>query len=169
MNFLLTFNENWADEFDVTALACMTEEEFKEWKNKNLGIINEDYDKEIKEYEVKLKKRTEFVEELKKRNLYYTSYNHFTENEKKWYQENKVPALNYRPTKLAECFISTYLGNSGEGFEEPFMNYEKARDLLEASIVHVTVVDDNFKAVFDAANLSNLSLCNVFEIDENEW
>lgn len=33
--YLLTFNEDWADEHNVPALACMTEEEFESWKEED--------------------------------------------------------------------------------------------------------------------------------------
>ena len=47
--YLLTFNEDWADEHDVPALAVMDEEELEEWKktklsfHANLGNGGEDF------------------------------------------------------------------------------------------------------------------------------
>lgn len=37
--YLLTYNEDWADEHNVPALACMTEEEFESWKEED--TVNE--------------------------------------------------------------------------------------------------------------------------------
>jgi hypothetical protein len=36
--YLLTFNEDWADEHDVPALACMDQEEYDKWLKKRLSI-----------------------------------------------------------------------------------------------------------------------------------
>ena len=37
-NYLLTFNQDWADEHDVPALAVMSEMELEEWKKVKLSI-----------------------------------------------------------------------------------------------------------------------------------
>jgi hypothetical protein len=37
-HYLLTFNQDWADEHDVPALAVMTEDEFKKWSKTRLSI-----------------------------------------------------------------------------------------------------------------------------------
>ena len=36
--YLLTFNEDWADEHNVPALACMTEEQYEKWKAKDITV-----------------------------------------------------------------------------------------------------------------------------------
>lgn len=36
--YLLTFEEDWADEHDVPALACFTEEEFNKWKQSKQSV-----------------------------------------------------------------------------------------------------------------------------------
>lgn len=36
--YLLTFNEDWADEHNVPALACMNEKEFEKWSKTKLSI-----------------------------------------------------------------------------------------------------------------------------------
>jgi len=42
---LLTFNVNWADEHNVPALECMTEEEYNKWRD--LPINDDSYEGEI--------------------------------------------------------------------------------------------------------------------------
>jgi hypothetical protein len=37
-HYLLTFNQDWADEHNVPALAVMTEDEFKKWSKTRLRI-----------------------------------------------------------------------------------------------------------------------------------
>lgn len=167
MNFLLIFKQDWANEFNIPALACMTEYEFERWKEKKLGIINEKYEEQIQAYNIQVQKREEFVEQLKSKNLYNTPYNKYTDEEKEWYQKNKVDMVSFRnaPKKLKRCYVYASVGDSGEYFQDYLMNFTHCKDLLHANIVKLFVVDDEFKKVFDAARLSNLSLCNIFNFN----
>lgn len=110
--YVLTFCEDWADEFNVPAIECFTEDEFNQWKE------------------------TSLMEEI-------------DEDEEDDWEESK---------------ITTYLGNSGEDFEEMFKDYKLAGELIEADIVRVAEVDENFYKIFKDQNISRLSLCNIFEI-----
>jgi hypothetical protein len=94
--FLLTFDENWADEHDVPALACFTEAEYEEWQFRAIEI-------------------------------------------------------------------HARLGNSGEYFEEEFEHCIIGRDYEKEGYVSVFEVDENFFNTFHKANLSGLSLCNIFD------
>lgn len=51
--FLLTFNEDWADEHDVPALACFNENEYEEWLNRPSGKLNPKYEKQLEKYKAK--------------------------------------------------------------------------------------------------------------------
>lgn len=103
--YLLKFNEDYADEHDVPALACFTEDEFEEWKLKS------SYDDED------------------------------------------------------ECStICAYLGNSGDGFGESFNELNFMSEFIEAGYVEVFEVDENFYNLFHKAKLSDVSLCNIFDL-----
>lgn len=96
--YLMTFNEDYADEHDVPALAIFTSKELKE----------------------------------------------FRENKPKMYAK---------------------LGNSGDGFEEDYDDYESGAALIKAKLVKITEVDESFVKIFKKAGLADMSLCSVFDKD----
>lgn len=104
-NYLVIFRENYADEFDIPAVDCMTEEEYKTWLTES---------------------------------LFYES---------------------------GGSRLITYLGNSGEGFEDDVIYKElTCQDLVNSEKVKVIPVNNYFYETFHSANLSELSLCNIFEL-----
>jgi hypothetical protein len=58
--------------------------------------------------------------------------------------------------------LCAYLGNSGECFDEQFSNYYLNKEFVEAGIVKVYEVSEDFADTFKVANLDRLSLCNIF-------
>jgi len=97
--YLLTSNEDWADEHNVPALAVMNEKELDKWKKSN-------------------------------RNIY------------------------------------AHLGNGGDDFMEN-MQGETGEALIRFHKVDVFEVDKSFSKFFKKADLSSLSLSNIFE--EDDW
>ena len=48
--YLLTFNQDWADEHNVPALACFTEEQYQQWLERPSGKLNKNYEQELEEW-----------------------------------------------------------------------------------------------------------------------
>jgi hypothetical protein len=164
--YLLTFNEDYADEHDVPALACMNQNEFNEWKEKPLGRINENYDEEKADYEIKQKALEEIHQEIKEKvgkNWPSIQFNKWPKDLYERYQ--KMETFPRSPSKVNESSLFAWLGNSGEGFEENYRQYAFAKELVEAGIVKITPVNKKFWETFHEANLANLGLCNVFELE----
>lgn len=168
MNYkLLTFNEDWADEHNVPALACMTEEEYNTWLKTPSGELNPDYEKENEEYQRKLNDYNNFIKELQVKNLYTKKPADFTEQEKEWYEENQKPYCSpYHLPKRISSNLLAWLGNSGEGFEERYEHLHLMQEFVWEDIVKVYDVSEDFYNTFHKAKLSNLNLCNVFCIED---
>lgn len=98
--YLLTSSIDWADEHDVPALACFTEQEYKRWCNMVI-------------------------------------------------------------------FPHAHLGNSGDNFMEDEQG-ETGKGLIELGFVGKRIVDKNFYDIFNKANLSDLSLSNIFDFEQEE-
>lgn len=164
---LLIFNQDWADEHNVPALACMTEEEYNIWLTTPSGELNPNYEKQNEEYQRKLNDYKNFIKELQVRNLYTKKTSDFTEEEKKWYEENKKPYIyDWDSPKRVSSNMNARLGNGGEGFEENYGHLYLMKEFVEAGIVKVFDVSEDFYNTFHKAKLSDLSLCNVFCIED---
>lgn len=166
--YLLTFNQDWADEHDVPALACMTEEEYNQWLETPSGDLNENYEEENKVFQEKVLKYNTFVSECKNRGLYTKPHNEYTEEDNKWYIENKVDYIYSRhtPKKVLNSKICAYLGNGGDGFEEKFNHLYLMKEFVDTKIVKVLKVNKDFYDVFHDAGLTDLSLCGIFKLDD---
>jgi hypothetical protein len=112
--YLLTFNEDWADEHDVPALACFTEDQYNNWLQKSQW----ETDTEIEDGE-------------------------------------EMPDDRYSK-------IYASLGNSGDGFSENFKECNTMQDFIDCGYVGVFEVNEEFYNTFNAAQISTLSLCNIF-------
>lgn len=165
---LLTFKD-YGDEHDVSALACFTEEEFVKWCDSAIGKPNLNYEQELADYRSNQEKWQVFVKEMQERGLYAKDARNFTAEETRWYNANKVEYVSSRdcPEK-GKSFLHAYLGNNSEGFSEGYNDYLTGQDLIDAGIVKVTPVTKAFYDTFHRADLSSLSLCNVFEIESEE-
>ncbi len=162
---LLTFNEDYADEHNVPALACMTNEEYETWLESPSGELNENYEQELAEYNEKLAIYTQGVQLWTEKGMYNKNYTEYTPEEKEWGLKNPIQYVRHRsmPSKC-ESNISAWLGNGGDCFEESFRHLYLMKEFVETGVVKVFDVNQDFCDVFNKADLGNLSLCNVFEI-----
>jgi len=168
--YLLTFNQDWADEFDVPALACMNEENYNKWLKTPSGEINPNYEKLLEKKEALDKEWNDFWNLLKKKG--YTLNG--TANTSKIPKddtdtlalEKSIRAKGHLilPNKV-ESKIRAYLGNSGECFEEGYTNLYLMEEFVQEGVVNVFEVNEDFYNTFKKANLDSLSLCNVFQIE----
>lgn len=161
--YLLTFNEDWADEHNVPALDCKTEEEYNKWLESPTGEVNDNYEEELKSYEQNLKASELFKKQLIEKGLWSKPKINYTKEEKEWYEENKVPLVyvHSKPVKV-HSNIYPFLGNGGDGFGANFSDCPYNKDLVEGNIVNVFLVNEDFYNIFHKAKLSNLSLSNIF-------
>ena len=172
---LLTFSEDYADEHNVPALECMTEEQYQKWLLTPSGTLNpdyeanklleEDYEKQWKDFWQHLTDKGYTIEsggrtfantqEIPKDDLETLAY------------EKKVRALErIRNNYKVHSNMYANLGNSGDGFGESYSTYYLMEEFVEHNLVTVTDVDKSFYDTFHKANLNRLSLCNVFRIQE---
>lgn len=166
--YLLTFDDDWADEHDVPALACMTEEQYSKWLVTKNGDLNTDYEQQKVEWDDLQRRQQEFWKELYARGLYSKQFKNYTPEETLWYNTNKVDYVSHRdaPKKVTNCKMRAYLGNGGDCFDEGYDHMYLMSEFIVNGNVKVMEVDESFYNTFHKANLSSLSLCNVFEIDE---
>lgn len=164
---LLKFCQDYADEFNVVALECFTQENFDKWCNKPMGKINENYDIELEEFNKAKEAYNTFIVEIRKRNLHNKRVDTFTPEEKEWYDKNRKPyVLDYHAPIRVISNLNAYLGNYSDGFSKTYDNLETGYDFIKAGIVEVFDVDASFYNQFHKSNLSEISLCNVFDIDD---
>lgn len=157
--YLLTFNEDWADEHNVPATACFTENEYKSWCEALTGAPNKKYEEELTEHNKSIREYEKYTAILRK----YHQDN--SPEAKAAIDAARVPYVNSihdRPRKFFSG-ISAYLGNNGEGFGESFENYPTGQALVIGNIVKVFEVNSSFHKIFHKAHLSDLSLSNVFD------
>jgi hypothetical protein len=164
--YLLTFNEDWADEHDVPALECMTEEEYSEWLETPSGELNPNYIEEKENWDEYQRARKAYYQGLKDRdNLDRKSPNDYTNEDKAWIKANKVEYKSFEEIpKKVNSNMQAYLGNGGDGFEEDYSDKYLMKEFVEDNTVKVLEVTEEFYNTFKKANLSSFSLCNVFEI-----
>jgi len=92
-----------------------------------------------------------------------------TEEEKQWIRENMVDYVSdYDKPKKGKSYLIGYLGNYGDEFREDYDNYLTGQDFIDANIVLVYDVSEDFYETFKRVGLENLSLCNVFNCNIHE-
>ena len=85
-----------------------------------------------------------------------------------WADEHDVPALDVFSQEEFDSWCkckhnpNARLGNNGDGFLEEYQG-QTGKDFIKAGIVNVTVVPKEFVKYFHKAELSSLSLSNIFE------
>ena len=173
--YLLQYNEDFADEMNVPALACFTEEEYNKWLELPVGKPNLDYDKQLENYNKYKEAESEIINKLKSilssnwqcipfdkwpKDL----YNEYEQLPKKFGYNYSRYNINY-PVKSTYSYIRDYLGNWGEGFEECFYYYSIMKDMVDDKSVKVSEVSKEFYDTFHQNGLSSLSLCNIFDIE----
>jgi hypothetical protein len=83
--------------------------------------------------------------------------------------EMNVPALSVMTEsefdywKGSKIELRTFMGNFEDGFDEKFIGCKTGQDFIDQSYVTVTDVSAEFAVTFNAAYLSCLSLCSIFE------
>ena len=136
--YLLTFKEDYNDEFNVSALDCFTQEELDDYMKLPLEGANPFYDQEKHQ-----QAREQFEDILCGRRT--------TMPDKHLYKYS--PRL-----KITQC----YLGNYGEGFDLIFEGYKTFKELVDCKMVKISEVTKEFYDTFHKNGLRNLSLCNIF-------
>jgi len=159
--YLLTFNEDWADEHYVPALTCFTENEYQRWLRQATGKPNKNYADEKAKFTLRLAASKKYDDLARKSYLKPGSVS------KEELLATHVPYVNSVHDVPKKFFsgIHASLGNNGEGFGESFVDYTTGQALVDAAIVSVYEVPKEFFNVFKEVNLSSLSLCNVFDED----
>ncbi len=164
--YLLTFNEDWADEHDVPALTCFTEEQYQQWLEQELA---EPVDKTPEEYQQKLdawndnyNKYQEYIQLSNELQKERGGWALLTADDNKLIEEKRVSYPRDKP-KQYESLIFAWLGNSGDCFGESFSHCLTGQDFITNDIVKVFEVNESFYNIFNKANLNGLSLCNIFE------
>jgi len=167
--YLLTFNEDYGDEHDVPALSCMTEKEYNNWLETPSGELNINYELELEKFNTNKKIRDTFSIKCKQilgDNWNSIPFTQWSDDLLKEYKELPKNSFRDYPTKLNSSKMYASLGNSGECFYENYMNYYLMKEFVEANLVKILEVTEEFYNIFYKANLNNLSLCNVFKINE---
>ncbi len=160
---LLTFNQDHGDEHDVPALACMTDTVFEKWKETKISVENPNYLTEKFEHEEKLRKWEEFNNELNRRKALIGTWD---SDLIVWQKENHVSHVSrYDGPSKGRSKLRAYLGNNSNGFGESYEQYLRCRDLIDAGLIMYYEVTEEFHKMFHKADLSNLSMCNVFDMD----
>jgi len=164
--YLCTFNPDYADEHNVPALACFTEEEYNVWLESPASKINKNYDEELKAFNNSVEKYDTFQKGLKARDLYTKPPANFTPEEKAWCDANYAPYMSsYGGPKKGDSYLRAWLGNSSDCFGESYDNYLFMKDFVADNTVQVTEVNESFYNFFHAVDMSGLSLCNIFECE----
>ena len=172
--YLLTFNDDYADEHNVPALACMTEVEFEEWKVAPSGELNPDYESDLKRYEEHENLDKGFWKLLEDKGYIIGGMANIRAIPKDDIETLKIlkefrVRTSYEnspktPIKVQSSLYAS-LGNSGENFEEDYTHLYLMEEFIGNS-VSVIEVSKDFYETFNKNGLSNLSLCNVFTINE---
>lgn len=170
---LLIFNEDHADEHNVPALAVMTDEKYEIWCKKPSGNLNPNYEKEKKECEEYEQKNKDFWKLLEDKGYTLngrgnTSMIPKTDLETLQIEKDyrKLEYVNF--PKKVNSNLRAYLGNGGDCFEEAFEKYYLLEEFVTAGIVKVIEVTKEFCDIFNSADLSSLSLCNIFDLEDLE-
>jgi len=162
--YLLIFNEDYADEHNVPACACLTENQYNKWRESPTGVKNPKYEATKADYDRIIAEYREYMNGIQKLNLNNKYPKDYTPEEIKWLKDNEKSYPHRAPSKMFSG-LRAFLGNSGECFEESYTKYEFCKDLVDAKIVKVHEVNKEFFGVFNEVRLYDLSLCNVFNED----
>lgn len=167
MSKLLVFNEDYGDEHNVPALTVMTDKEYEIWLKSPSGELNPNFEEENKIFLKKLADYDKYCKEAARKGLGNKPVNQYTEEDRLWFTENEETYVNsYNTPKKVDSYLVAYLGNNGEYFEQNYEHLYLMEEFVDAGLVIVTDVSDSFVEIFNKAKLSNLSLCNIFEIEE---
>jgi hypothetical protein len=160
--YLLIFNEDYADEHNVPAIACMTEEKYQKWLKTPSGELNEDYESEMKIYNERLEKYNNLIKQYQDKGIYHKPWSKHTEEELEWSKQNPLEHPYDQPKKVTSD-LNARLGNSGDYFEEDYEHLYLMEEFVDANLVKVTEVNEDFYNTFNKVNLSQINLCNIFD------
>ncbi len=173
--YLLTFNDDYGDEHNVPALACMNEEEYKKWLETPSGDINKKYDESLKKFKEQEEDNKSFWKMLEDKGYTLNGSGNTgcipktdletLKLEKEYRERHSYHNRIEYPNKV-HSRMNAYLGNGGDCFEQNYSNYYLMKEFVDNKIVSVLEVDKSFYDVFHKAGLNHLSLCNVFTINE---
>lgn len=166
--YLLTFNEYYADEHNVPALACFNQEEYDKWLKRPSGTLNKGYDIQIAVWNKQMVKYEEWGKWLRGNSLARIPYASWTREQTLYRTKHEVSysVLNNKPRKLKQSGINASLGNGGDNFEDAYMDLYLMEEFITAGHVEVKKVDESFYIIFNEAKLADLSLCNIFSPEE---
>ena len=168
--YLLTFNEDWADEHNVPALACFTEEQYQKWLERPSGKLNKNYEQEVVNFNLQQEKYKDFVKGMQELGIHNKHPTYFSPAEKEWYDNNRVEYISaYRFPIRVHSYISANLGNNGDNFGDAFKDLYLMEEFVAKGIVKVIEVDKSFFDYFHKTNLDDLSLSNIFSEDIMEY
>lgn len=180
--YLLKFQEDWADEFDISAIACFTEEEFEEWKETLLIDITEEEVPKYKEWRKRLKKADKELEKAEKEHhkvwasrMDALKDHKLVGKDAEWlkshakYEKAQDIYSDTLDWMDADCILYTYLGNYGEGFFDIdrgiYHGELYAKELIDSGLIYVEEVSEDFYRDFHKHALDSVSLCNIFILD----
>jgi hypothetical protein len=162
--YFLTFNQDYADEFNVPAFSVMNQEEYNKFLENEMGEINEDYDKKLKEYE---KKRNEYYKFIKESTQRATDFGRNSNEYIKWFKENRVD-FNHNTDMPSKgiSYLVAYLGNEGDGFEKNYVGLSTGKDFVDKGYVKVHEISDEIYNFLKSIDIGYFSLCNIFEVEK---
>ena len=173
--YLLTFDQDYADEHNVPALACMTEVEYNTWLETPSGTPNEKYAEQLLKQQESEEKSKAFWKILEDKGYVLNGSVNTSmipkddletlQLEKK-YREYSSSHSRWGSPKKVQSRMRAYLGNSGERFDESYSHLYLMKEFVEEGTVLVFEVSREFYDTFHLAKLDSLSLCNVFTINE---
>ena len=159
---LLIFNEDWADEHDVPALAVMSDKEYEEWLETPSGRLNKKYDEQLKLCDQLEERKREIDTIIQKSGYWNKGIDKYPEDLKELWKEYCDIGYIDEPVRVYS-YIQAHLGNGGDCFGEQFSGLYLMKEFVEEGIVRIFEVSKEFAEIFKEANLETLSLCNIFE------
>lgn len=159
--YLLIFNDDWADEHNVPAQACMTETQYQKWLEQPTGKPNPKYEQQKAIFDENVAARERYDK------LVASNYRNKGSVSQAEIDAAYVPYVNSIHDEPKKFFsgIHARLGNNGQDFGDDYERYEFCKDLVADHIVRVHEVPKEFFEVFLDVKLHDLSLCNIFEED----
>lgn len=163
--FLLVFNEDWADEHNVPAQACFTEAQYDKWLESPLARVNPKYEEQKASFDIAVAAQNKYDDLLR------ANYNKKGSVPQSEINAARVPYVNsiHDKPKKAFSYISARLGNNGQDFGESFADLLTGEDFVKDGVVQAYEVPKEFFEVFKEVELSDLSLCNIFDDNISDY
>lgn len=165
-HYLAIFNQDYADEHTVPAIACFNQEEYDNWCATKITKLDPNYASKKVEFDTKMKAFTDYNNEYNQK----IKDNGGKSNDEiiVWSKENYVKSIySFHAPKQGKSLLRAWLGNSGECFEEGYEIYHTGKNMVDARVINVTEVSKDFYNTFKLVDLDQINLCNVFEIEDD--